>query len=70
MAVGRGRLGRPLDAGDDIGRVDALRLLCILGAVEFEEHSMINVSVQSFDEVEEQNLLFGLVDVDLEGTAQ
>lgn len=70
IAVGRERLWRPLDAGDDIGCVDALRLLCILGAMEFEEHSIISVSVQSLDEVEDQNLLFGLVCVDLEHAAQ
>lgn len=38
MAVRRGRLGRFLDAGDDVGCVNGLWLLCVLIAVEFEEN--------------------------------
>jgi hypothetical protein len=70
MAICRWGLGGVLDAGDEIGRVDALWLLRIFDSVEFEKYPRIFMSTTQQSQNQAQNLLLGSVRVNLERTAQ
>jgi hypothetical protein len=72
MAVRRGRLGRFLDTGDDVGSVDGLWLLRILITVEFKKNPMQqSASVSSIRSLSLRtlNILFGAIGVHFERAA-